>query len=189
MLKKIKIGIIFMLVGIGIPSALMFFQKDGELFNLKIAKQDKLREAEVKTLNSLYNLSKSLDETEPTLTTEEVFDKKKPFEFYESLLKKKIDKVNNEIKALMKEAEFPMIGRMVGKETVPPPPQDFVIESPERLGKFVYLTPINITIGIPFRYSVGVGLIFFLTGIGFVALPLIGKKQREQQKKEEKKDV
>jgi len=71
MIKRIKIGIILMLIGIGIPLTLMFFQKDGTLFYFKTTKQDKLREAEVKTLNSIYDLSKSLADIKSSLKSKD----------------------------------------------------------------------------------------------------------------------
>jgi len=74
----------------------------------------------------------------------------------------KIDKVNQDINILLNEADH------------------FCKEfSSGQLGEFVYWTEeIEYSTGIPFNYSIGIGLIFFITGIGIVILSLIGRKGR-----------
>ena len=49
----------------------------------------------------------------------------------------------------------------------------------DQLGEFVYWTEeIEYSTGIPFNYSIGIGLIFFITAIGIVTVSLIGRKGR-----------
>jgi len=176
MIKRIKIGVVLMLIGIGIPLVLAFFQKDGEIFKLTIEKHDKLREAEVKALNSLYDISTSYklfaDDILKIITD-------KQFEGYLNVrnLVAKLDKANELIEDVLRKAEIPNVGRIdidkgSGKAKVIPPP-GFVLDNP-----FVLLAPVKYSAGIPFNYSIGVGLIFFITGIGFVILSLIGRKGR-----------
>jgi hypothetical protein len=180
MIKRIRIGVVLMLIGIGIPLVLVFFQKDGELFNIKITKYDKLREAEVKTLNSFYDLSK-LYEKEVSIA----FGDKPPAVLSTSQMEASqtfwaLSGTFKEIEDLLRKAEIPNTGRIdkQGGKVIPPLPPGFVLDNPDGLGKFVLLAPVKYTAGIPFNYSIGVGLIFFITGIGFVILSLIGRKGR-----------
>lgn len=163
MIKRIKIGIILMLVGIGIPLTLMFFQKNGTLFYFKVKEKDKLREAEVKTLNSIYDLSKWLADANSSL--ESYIDKLGRVELERFLnlisMAEKIDKVNKDINILLNETGIPRKKLPSGQ-----------------LEEFVYWTEVERSTGIPFNYSIGIGLIFFITGIGIVIVSLIGRKGR-----------
>ena len=182
MIRKIKVGIILILIGIGIPSVIRFFYQGENSLNIKIRINDKLREEEVKTLNSVYDLSKVLLDIKSSLKkiSEDI---KMPFEPYAdlSLATAKIDKTYKEIDDLWNKAHVPHAGRW----------QEVNEKSGGLLGlsKFSSDTEIVRVIFFPFGYFVGIGLIFFITGIGFVVLPLIGRKQRGQQKKEDKKDI
>jgi hypothetical protein len=181
MIKKIKIGIVLILIGIGIPSVMKFFYQGENSLNIKIRINDKLREEEVKTLNSVYDLSKGLLDIKSSLKKISE-DKKMQFEPYADLYfaTEKIDKTYKEIDDLWNKAYIPHAGRW----------QDVDDKSDGLLGlsKFSSDTEIVRVIFFPFNYFIGIGLIFIITGIGFVVLPLIGGKRRERREKEPKQD-
>ena len=94
--KRVRFGVLLMLIGIGIPSVLLFFQEDGSLFNLKTEK-----------------LGKAL---------------------------------------------------------------------PSEDGNYELVPVEKHIIHIPYRYSIGLGLILFFLGVGFVVLPLIGMIGKKEGK-------
>jgi hypothetical protein len=179
-----------MIIGIGIPLTLFFFQADGDLFKLTIIKRDTLRGEEIKTLNSIFSLVKPFTQIESSykdmlknppkaLTTEEL----NAFFLIEGIAKS-IAETNERMKILINEAYVPEAGRVYGKkivnESISLPPPGFKLESPEEFGEFIKMTPIRRTISIPYNYSIGVGVMLFLFGLSFVILPLIERKARNK---------
>lgn len=190
MTKRIRTGVLLMLIGIGIPLVLIFFQNGGELFKMNIEKYDKLRDEEVKTLNSIYTLSKSIKEilSELEKNAPAPFSKTKkeagppstiPLDVYfVSTGMEEMKKVINEIEDFLKKALISNVHMQSTDGKLVRLPPGYELVSLEGIEKFVISTSVNISIGIPYKYSVGIGVLIFLTGIGIVILSLIGRKGR-----------
>ncbi len=161
-MKKLKLGILLMLIGIGIPLTLIFFQEEGELFKLKIETHDKVREAEIKTLNSIVNLSKIYIKAKSlwdevhfpagTIVPKDIIDTWA----YLELMSDEFEKALTEVQAIFIEGSIPNL-----KQT-----QD----------KFEISFPVEYRVGIPYKYSLGVGTIMFLIGLSFIVLWFVDKR-------------
>jgi len=167
MIRKIKIGIVLMLIGIGIPTVLMFFKQNGGLFYLNVIEQVSLKDTEIDTLNSIYDLSEALKQYDIGADLKKISeDKKISFEAFADLniLADKLDKVKKDIDVLLTEADGFRLNESGGK-----------------LGKYVHLTPIHLKskVAIPFNYFIGIGLMLCIIGMGFIIVPLIGRKGRK----------
>ena len=199
-MKKIKVGLVLLLVGIGIPLTLMFFQTDGELFKLTIEKQDKLREAEVETLNGLVDINRllnALDSPPVKQYAEKVMNEMKAdkdsslyngwvIALYSGV---SIDQVKDSIQSLLNKAFIPNTGRILDYTTVKSTEVDKLREQ-YHIGRFIMDTPTDIKVGIPYKYSIGLGTIIFLVGFGLVLVATVDRqtsKIRKQSKKEEEK--
>lgn len=154
-----------MLIGIGIPCVLMFFEQDGKLFNLTIERKDELSQAEVDTINSIYDLSEGIKDIDmETLKNTAVKGGLKFVDFV------RIETIDYELEQLKKN-----IDALKYKA------DGFHVEGPKgKFGKVVYQTPILIGIRIPFRYSIGIGVVIFIIGTGLIIVSLIGMKGRTQ---------
>jgi len=124
-IKKIKIGIMLMLIGIGTPAVLAFFQEDGDLF--------KIQSVFMRGLNDLGD---------------ETLAEMKSIDFFVSDLDPIIQEKFKSLRKLMTRWE----------------------------GQYYLIKGFDLKL--PYKYSVGIGIIFFLTGLGLVIFSAIGRKGR-----------
>jgi len=155
MIKRIRVGVLLMLIGIAIPLVLMFFQEDGELFRMNITKSYRLRDAEVSLIDSISYFKELLQ------TLHQNFENlpsavKNTRNYSDKIFMEKMIKYFEEwnsfratlIKARINQGE----------------------EGP------AYYSTTNISIGIPYRYTIGFGVLLFIIGIGIIIISLIGRK-------------
>ena len=151
MIKRLKVGIILMLIGIGIPLVLLFFQKDGDLFKIATRKTDALKQIGLNVMRSTSNLLDGFKEFE----FEVIPDQKKSTTFMEyvdrELLKKEIERLQKRIFAARHDA--------------------FLLE------KEIYETS-ELNIHVPYKYSIGLGVLLFMIGIGIIITTIAGRKRR-----------
>jgi hypothetical protein len=173
--KKRKIGILLSLVGIGIPLVLFFFRTDDNFFRLerKPTLRKQLHELEGNTLKAFVNvnvaingLSVAVKEKEKKgLTDDELTVYEKA-----SYLKTKIDEMYSSLGIRL--ADSGDIIMPDGSRITPPPP-GFELE----------LQPPPVLINIPYRYSVGVGVLFLLAGLAFILFSFSPKGKIEETRK------
>lgn len=142
-MRQKKLGIILMLIGIGIPSVLAFFQEDNELFYISSRKTDTLMEAGMELGKSLIELD------DARKAVEELFITRDDLEEY--LLKSRISQLQESI-VRVKLATYAWVKLMKSTN--------------------------EINFHLPYKYSIGLGLIIFITGIGLEIFAIMNRKGR-----------
>lgn len=162
-MKKIKTGIILMLIGAGFPIILAFFQDDGYLFKIAAKKTDKTAELGYNTLRSLDNYQTEYDRA---LT--------KMQETARSELRR-----YNELKAKGENPELPSLAPGFIFNDM-----EELMSAGESLKKDIiklrneYLLINEMNFFIPYKYSIGAGIIIFFFGLGFIIPAIIDRKGR-----------
>lgn len=142
--KKRKVGILLILIGIGIPLVLLFFQEDGEI---------RLGREVVK-------------EVERNLTPEEIEFIKKQKELIES-----------------EKAKLPKIPEgyeLVGYERWKLAQIEAIIKDEDFLKKEKWTVRTEGKRLMPYKYTVGIGIVFILVGVGFFIFSFLSLEQKKK---------
>ncbi|MGD1009957.1 MAG: hypothetical protein ABR951_07400 [Candidatus Aminicenantales bacterium] len=175
--KKRKIGILLTLAGIGIPLVLFFFKTDDNFLRLarKPTLKMQLHELEGDTLRALLNINVAINGLSVAIKEKEkkgLTDNELTIYEMASYLKKKIDELYSKLGIQLSDN-----GGIVlpdGGKIAPPPP-GFELE----------LQPPQVLIDIPYRYSLGVGVLFLLAGLAFILFSFSLKRKTEETRKPE----
>lgn len=165
--KKRKIGVLLILIGIGIPLVLFFFQSDGVLFGLKYKRSSKLRPGylmlEMNTVQEFANCNKALNEMVTLIQKKSVLITKE-LEFLEKVsdLKIAIVKLYGHLGVQLSSD---------GNVTLP----DGTIVTPGDIETLDYRPEpdtLLYSLDIPYQHSVGLGIFILLVGLGLLLFSL-----------------
>jgi len=153
-IRRIKIGIIFILLGIGIPLILYFFQDDGVLLEIPINKviERKLNPNEIEEIKSMLSEIQERIISEMELRGTDL----------EFILNYFPDK---EIKEKQKKEELKLYATWLLER----------IKGKDFLKKITWTIKQNIEIKISFRKIIGLGIFLIFIGLGLIIFSLFPK--------------
>ena len=161
MTKKRKVGIFLLLIGIGIPSVLFFFQDDG---NLNLGSP------------TYKEIERKLTPTE----IEAIEEKMAAKEAWRKALDNKLTKVRTkrmDIIKLFAEVRVMLVSK---------PPIDKKLK--ENVNKEIWIINSKVRFVIPFKFFVGIGIILILSGIGMLIFSFFPKAHMKEDRKESQTD-